>query len=56
MRGLLALLIAFISGLAAIGASVMGLRGMMRRDKNALWWVASSIILAIPVVVLLILA
>ncbi len=55
-RGLIALLLAVVSGLAAIGAAVMGLRGRMRGDKNAFWWVASSIILVIPVVALLILA
>jgi hypothetical protein len=53
---LLALLIAFVSGLAAIGAAAMGLRERMRGDKYALWWVASAIILVIPVVALLILA
>jgi len=50
-RGLIALLIAFVSGLAA-----MGLRDRRRGDKDALWWVASAIILTIPVVALLILA
>ncbi len=55
-RGWIALLIAFVSGLAAIGAAGMGLRGRMRGDTDALWWVASAIILAIPVVALLILA
>jgi len=55
-RGLLALLIALVSGLAAIAAAVMGLRGRMRGDTDALWWAASTIILAIPVVTLLILA
>jgi len=56
MRGLIALLLAVVSGLAAIGAAVMGLRGRMRGDTDALWWVASAIILTIPVVALLILA
>ena len=55
-RGLLALLIAFVSGLAAIGAAAIGLRGRMRGDKDAFWWVASAIILAIPVVAFIILA
>jgi hypothetical protein len=55
-RGWIALLLAFISGLAAISAAVMGLRGRMRGDKDAFWWVASTIVLTIPVVALLILA
>jgi hypothetical protein len=55
-RGLIALLIALASGLAAIGAAAMGLRGRMRGDTDTIWWAASAIILAIPVVALLILA
>jgi hypothetical protein len=46
-----------MSGPAAVGTAAMGLRGgRMRGDKDALWWAASTIILAIPVVALLILA
>jgi hypothetical protein len=55
-RGLIALLLAFASGLAAISAAIMGLRGRMRGDKDAFWWVASTIVLTIPVVALLMLA
>lgn len=55
-RGLIALLIAFISGLAALGSAIMGVRGRMRRDEHSVWWVVSSLILAIPVIALLILA
>ncbi len=55
-RGWIALLIALVSGLAAIGAAPMGLRGQMRGDTDALWWAATAIILAIPVVALLIVA
>lgn len=55
-RGLLALLIAFASGLGALGAAIAGLRGRMRGQVNALWWAVSSLILAIPVVALLLLA
>ena len=51
-----ALLIAFVGVLAAIGAAIMGVRGRMQGDRDAIWWVASSIILAIPVVALIILA
>jgi hypothetical protein len=53
---LIALLIALVSGLAAIGAACMGIRGRMRADRSAPWWAASTIILAIPVVALLLLA
>ncbi|MCJ7546044.1 MAG: hypothetical protein MUP30_04380 [Deltaproteobacteria bacterium] len=55
-RGWIALLIAFISGLAAISAAVMGLRSKMRGETDAFWWVAISIILTLPVVALLMLA
>ncbi|MCJ7664246.1 MAG: hypothetical protein MUO24_08395 [Desulfobacterales bacterium] len=52
----MALLIAFISALAAIGAAIMAARGRVRGDRGAMWWVASSLILAIPVVAFIILA
>ena len=55
-RGLLALSVALVSGLAAVGAAIKGAAGRMRADAWASWWVVSSAILIIPVVVLLILA
>jgi hypothetical protein len=55
-RGIIAFLIAFISGLAALGAAIMGVRGRVRKDKHSVWWVVSSLILTIPVIALLILA
>jgi len=55
-RGLSALLITFISVLAALGAAIMAARGRMQGDGSALWWAASSIILTIPVVAFIILA
>jgi hypothetical protein len=55
-RGLIAVLIAFSSGLAALGTAFVSAKGRKRGDPSAVWWVASSIILAIPVVALLILA
>jgi len=55
-RGIIALLIALMGGLAALGTAIMGAKGRMRGDTQAIWWVASSIILAIPVVALIILA
>jgi len=56
VRGLIALLIALISGLAALVAVVIGLKGRARRDKNSIWWVISTMILVIPVVAMIILA
>jgi len=55
-RGWITLLIAFISGLAAISAAVMGLRGRVRGDTDGIRRAASAIILAILVVAFIILA
>jgi len=55
-RGLLALLVALVSGLAALGAAIIAVRGQSRRDVPVPWWVASAGILAIPVIALIILA
>jgi hypothetical protein len=52
-RGLIALLIAFISGLAALGAAIMGAKGRVRGDTNAIWWVKSTLILVIPVIAII---
>ncbi len=56
VRGLIALLIAFISGLAALGAGIIGAKGRARHDKNAIWWVTSTLILVIPVIAMIIMA
>jgi len=56
VRGLTALLIALISGLAAVGAAIIGLKGRVRRDPNAIWWVMSTLILVIPVIAMILLA
>jgi len=55
-RGLIALLIAFISGLAALGTAIVGTKGRMQEDAYPIWWVASSIILVIPVIAFIIMA
>jgi hypothetical protein len=56
VRGLIALVIALISGLAALGAVIIGLKGRARHDPNAAWWVMSTLILVIPVIAMIILA
>ncbi len=56
LRGLIALLIALISGLAALVAAILGLKGRVRQDKNSIWWVLSTLILVIPVIAMIILA
>jgi hypothetical protein len=55
-RGFVALSIALISGIASLYAAIIGLKGRVRRDANAGWWMVSSLILLIPVVALIILA
>jgi ATP/ADP translocase len=55
-RGLLAMLVALVSGLAALGTAFVSGRGRSRGDAYAPWWVVSTLILTIPVVALLILA
>lgn len=55
-RGIIALLIALTSGVAAIVTSVIGLRGRMRGDPDASRWIVSTLILTMPVIALIILA
>lgn len=55
-RGLLALAIAFASVFCALYAAVKGAICRSRGDTQAKWWLASSLILAIPPVALLFLA
>ena len=64
VRGLIALLIALVSGLAAVGAAIIGTKGGAKwgakgrvcHDKNAIWWVTSTLILVIPVIAMIVLA
>jgi lysylphosphatidylglycerol synthetase-like protein (DUF2156 family) len=60
VRGLIALLIALISGLAALRAAIIGAKGgaegRLRHDKNAIWWITSTLILVIPVIAMIVLA
>jgi hypothetical protein len=55
-RGLTALLIALFSGLVALGAAIIGAKGRIRGDIYTIWWVASSLILTLPVIALIIMA
>ena len=55
-RGLLALMIALLSGLAALSAAAIGMKGKMRGDRDALWWMLSVLVLTIPVIAMIILA
>jgi heme O synthase-like polyprenyltransferase len=55
-RGLLALLIAFASGMMSLGAAITCSRERIRGDNSARWWFASSVILVIPVIAMIIMA
>ena len=55
-RGLLALAISFISGLLALGAAFMGIKGRTQNNSGSYWWVISALILAIPVIGMILLA
>ena len=56
VRGLIAMLIALTSGLVALVTVITGLKGRVRHDPNAIWWVLSTLILVIPVIAMIILA
>ncbi|MDH4163983.1 MAG: hypothetical protein OEW15_15035 [Nitrospirota bacterium] len=55
-RGLLAFVIAFGSGIGALYSVIKALKGRVKGDKDASWWIVSTLLLTIPVVALLILA
>ncbi len=55
-RGLIAVAIALGSGLAALGTAMMGAKGRLKGAEDSVWLLASTVILAIPVVALLVLA
>ena len=55
-RGLIALAITLVSGCAAIAAAILSIKKKKENPENSRWWLLSSIILAIPVVGMLVLA
>ncbi len=55
-RGLAALTVALVSGLASVGSALVALRGRAAGRGASGWWVASSLVLAVPVAALLVLA
>ena len=56
VRGLIALVIALISGLAGLVMVIIGAKGRVRNDKDSIWWVISTLILVIPVIAMIVLA
>ncbi len=55
-RGLLAGTVALVGALAAVVAAILALRGRLRNDPHANWWVVSSLVLAIPAVAVIVMA
>ena len=55
-RGLIALSIAFVSGLTGLGTAVMALKGRLKREAGSERWIVTTLILTIPVVAMLVLA
>jgi hypothetical protein len=55
-RGLAVFAIAFLSVLAALVATVIGVRRRFRGEPDALAWVVTALILTLPSVLLLLLA
>ncbi len=55
-RGLIAFLIALISGLTGIWTALRGASSRMRDDPSVQYWLASTLILVIPVILMILLA
>lgn len=55
-RGLIAVTMALVGALSALGAMIKGAMGRIRRDPNSTWWVISALILMIPALIVVILA
>jgi hypothetical protein len=55
-RGLLALSISLLCGFAGIGTAVTSLKKRLRGETDSIWWVVTSVILAIPVVGMILMA
>ena len=52
-RGLLALLVAGASAIAAFINVALGVRGHARGDESSVWWILSALILTLPLALLL---
>ena len=52
-RGLLAFAIALVSGILSISAALRAIRGKLKGEQNAIWWIVTSLLMAVPVVAML---
>ncbi len=55
-RGLIAVTIALVSALAALGAVIKGLMGRIRGDSTSTWWITSAVILMMPALIVVMVA
>jgi hypothetical protein len=55
-RGLIALSMAFMSGLAGLGTAIMELKGRVKGEAGSDRWIVTTLILTIPVIAMLVLA
>lgn len=55
-RGLLALSVALLSGLAGIATGLIGIKKKIRHEPGSAWWMISTVILTVPVAGLIVLA
>jgi hypothetical protein len=55
-RGRMALIVSLISGFSALGAAIFGIKGRLRGESNTIWWIASTLVLTIPVIAMILLA
>ena len=52
-RGLAAFGIAIVAGLAGIVTGVLGIRARLQRESDSGWWMVTTLVLAMPAVLLL---
>jgi len=55
-RGLIAVTIALVGALSALGAVIKGLMGRIRGNSNSNWWITSALILMIPALIVVVIA
>jgi hypothetical protein len=55
-RGFIAFSIAFLSGIAAVVTGILALKGRIKSEAGSERWMLTTLMLAVPVVALLILA
>ncbi len=55
-RGFIAVTIALVSALSALGAVIRGLVERIRGDSTSIWWITSALILMLPALIVVIIA